>query len=192
MNKKIVLASSSPRRKDILEQMGLDFKIISSTFEENIEDLTFKYETIENLAYEKAFCVAKNLDEEFLVIGADTVVVLDGKILGKPKDFEHAKEMLKNLSGKTHFVVTSICIINSNSFEQKISSTTSHVEFKKLSDKILEDYLLEFRPYDKAGAYGIQELPDGFIENVSGSFENIIGLCPISLEKLLREFDTVV
>jgi len=191
MNKKIILASASPRRKNIVESMGLEFEIIPSNCEEFLEDLSFAYEKIEKLAQEKAFSVAQSIEEEVLVIGVDTVVVLDNQILGKPEDFEEAKEMLKRLDGKTHFVVTSICIINSKTKEEKLCSTTSYVEFETLSEKMIENYVINYNPLDKAGAYGIQELPEGFVKNIQGSFENIIGLCPLSLEKMLRDFDFV-
>lgn len=184
----LVLASGSPRRKEILEKMGLEFEVIPSDFEENLEDLAFDYGKIEDLAYNKALCVAKRLKEKVLVIGADTVVVLDEQILGKPKDYEDAKKMLENLSGKTHFVVTSICVLDSKTLNQKVSSVTSHVEFEFLSSESIENYLTEYKPYDKAGSYGIQELPTGFVKDIKGSFENIVGLCPLELEKILRDF----
>lgn len=192
VNIKLILASGSPRRKDILEQMGLDFKIIPSCCEEILENLDFTYEKIEKLAYDKAFCVAKLIKEETLVIGVDTVVVLDNQILGKPSGVEEASEMLNKLSAQTHFVVTSICIINSKTGIEKISSTTSYVEFENLTPKMIKNYVLNYKPYDKAGAYGIQELPEGFVKNITGSFENIIGLCPLSLEKILKDFNYVI
>lgn len=192
MNRKIILASASPRRKDILEQMKLKFEIIPPCCEEIIEDLSFKYEKIEKLAYDKAFCVAQSINENALVIGVDTVVILDNQILCKPEDFQEAIDMLDKLSGKTHFVVTSICVIDSKTEEVKTSSTTSYVEFEKLTQEMIENYVLKYKPYDKAGAYGIQELPKGFVKNVEGSFENIIGLCPVSLKKILTDFNYVI
>lgn len=191
MKKKLILASSSPRRKAILEKIGLDFEIIPSSFEENIEDLTFEYKKIEELAYQKALCVAKTFEREALVIGADTVVVLENQILGKPKDLKEAEKMLKNLSAKTHFVVTSICIIDSITLKEKICSTTSYVEFENLSEDAIQNYIKEFMPLDKAGSYGIQELPEGFVKTISGSFENIIGLCSDELVKMLKDLDFV-
>lgn len=186
--KKIVLASSSPRRKDILGTLDLEFEIIPSSYEEILENLDFTYEKIEELAYNKAKCVAQEVEHSALVIGADTVVVLEGQILGKPKDELDAVDMLNKLSGKTHFVVTSICVIDSENFEQKISSTTSHVEFEALSAEMINKYVNNYRPLDKAGSYGIQELPEGFVKSIKGSFENIIGLCPQSLINILQYF----
>lgn len=189
--KKFILASSSPRRRQILENMGLEFEVIPSDYEEILEDTGFSYEKIEELAYNKAKSVADKISSLFtlhssLIIGADTVVVLDDKILGKPKDKQDAFAMLKTLSGRRHFVVTSICVIEGKTKEKKQLSTTSYVEFEELSDELIRDYIEQFKPFDKAGAYGIQELPKGFVKKVEGSFENIIGLCPLAVNKLLN------
>lgn len=186
--KKIVLASGSPRRKEIFKTLDIDFEVIPSSYEEKLENNVFSYQKIENLAYNKALFVAKTIKEDALVVGADTVVVLNNNILGKPKDKTDAFNMLKSLSGKEHFVVTSICVLETPSLRKKINSTTSYVEFEILSDDMINSYIDKFKPFDKAGAYGIQELPQGFIKNVGGSFENIIGLCPKSLEKILAVF----
>lgn len=185
---KIILASSSPRRKDILEKIGLDFEIIPSNYEEIFASPNFEYNAIETMAYNKALSVAKSINEDCLVIGADTVVVLDKMILGKPQSENEAINMLKALSGNTHFVVTSICIINTENFEQKISSVTSYVEFEQLSDDIIKNYVKAYKPMDKAGAYGIQELPKGFVKKIDGSLENVIGLCSEKLSEMLRDF----
>lgn len=188
MIKKIVLASSSPRRKDILNKIGLEFDIIPSSFEEILDNLDFSYEKIEDLAYNKAKEVLPNVDYSALIIGADTVVVLGGQILGKPKDEVEAVEMLQRLSGQTHSVVTSLCIINSENLQKKVTSTTSYVEFEDLSDEMIKEYVNNFNPLDKAGSYGIQELPEGFVKRIEGSFENIIGLCPLAVLETLKFF----
>lgn len=186
--KRIILASGSPRRKQILSDMGLNFEVVKSPFVEEFDHSHFTYQEIERLAFGKARAVADEIKSDVLVIGADTVVVLDDKVLGKPKDFNKAKIMLEMLSGKKHFVVTSICVIDTNSNTTKIESTTSYVEFNKLSEEMIESYINDFKPFDKAGSYGIQELPSGFVKNVDGSFDNIIGLSSESLSKLLQEF----
>lgn len=186
--KRIILASGSPRRKQILFSMGLEFEVIKSPFVEEFDHSHFSYQEIERLAFGKARAVADEIKVDALVIGADTVVVLNDKVLGKPKDFDEAKTMLEILSGKKHFVVTSICIIDTTSNTTKIDSTTSYVEFNKLSDEMITAYIKDFKPFDKAGSYGIQELPSGFVKNVDGSFDNIIGLSSDSLSKLLQEF----
>lgn len=185
----IILASSSPRRKEILEKMGLKFDIIPSDYEEKWENLDFSYEKIEEMACNKAQAVADKLSSPLsLVLGADTVVVLNGKILTKPKDENDALFMLKSLSGKRHSVVTSICLINSKNGNKRVISTTSYVEFNELPDTLIANYVQKYKPFDKAGAYGIQELPEGFVKSIEGSFENIIGLCPQAVEKIINEF----
>lgn len=194
MKKKLILASSSPRRKDILEKMGLKFEVIKSDYEEILECSDFTYKKIEELAYNKAKYVLDIITissfpfTSFLVLGADTVVISDGKILGKPKDEEEAILMLKQLSGKKHSIVTSICVINSKNLKKKTLSTTSFVEFKILDDNLIRNYVEKYKPLDKAGSYGIQELPEGFVKNIEGSFENIMGLCPLAVREILNEF----
>lgn len=182
---KIILASSSPRRRDILKETNLEFEIIPSKYEEDHTQTVFSYEFIESLAYNKALEVAKRITEEALVIGADTVVVIDNEILGKPKDEKEAILTLKRLSGRKHMVVTGIAVINSKNLIVKKTAVTSYVEFEILTDNQITTYVKEFKPLDKAGSYGIQELPSGFIKNVEGSFKNIIGLCPEALMKLI-------
>ncbi|MGN1125452.1 MAG: nucleoside triphosphate pyrophosphatase [Candidatus Gastranaerophilaceae bacterium] len=186
--KRLILASTSPRRKKIFEDLGLDFEIIPSSYEEKLENHVFSYKKIENLAYNKAFAVAKNIVSVSIVVGADTIVVLNNQILGKPKDRDEAFTMLKALSNKEHFVVTSICAIETPSMRKKIVSTTSYVTFNELSDEMINSYIENFKPFDKAGSYGIQELPHGFVKNIGGSFENIIGMCPKALNKTLSVF----
>lgn len=187
---KIVLASSSPRRKDILEKMGLEFEIIPSSYEEFLENSDFTYEKIEELAYNKAKAVADTISSS-LILSADTVVVLDREILGKPQDKTDAICMLKRLSGQTHSVVTSICVINTENSEKKLLSTTSYVEFETLGDEVIIDYVENYNPLDKAGSYGIQELPEGFVKGIEGSFENIIGLCPLAVKEALDYFSNI-
>ena len=182
---KIILASSSPRRQNILKETNLKFEVIPSKYEEDHTQTVFSYEFIKNLAYNKALEVANRTTEEALVIGADTVVVLDNEILGKPKDADDAVNMLKRLSGRTHKVVTAIAVINTKDKSVKKTAVTSIVEFENLTDEMINAYVRDYKPLDKAGSYGIQELPSGFVKNVEGSFKNIIGLCPDALLKLI-------
>lgn len=188
---KIILASSSPRRSDILNSMKLDFEIIPSSYVEPHDMTDFSYEFVENLAYNKALSVAKNLHsngDEKLVIGADTIVVIDNKILGKPKDYEDAFLMLKKLSGRTHYVVTAVSVINSLNFESRTISDTTYVTFCELSDERIKYYIDNYKPFDKAGAYGIQELPEGYVSAIDGAMDNVVGLPSKVLYKLLEEF----
>ncbi|MBD5403080.1 septum formation protein Maf [bacterium] len=174
---KIILGSSSPRRADILKKMKLDFEIIPSSYVEPHDKADFSYDFVENSAYNKALYVAKEYrNEEFSVIGADTIVVIDNKILEKPKDYQDAKNMLKSLSGKTHFVVTAVAVVDSKTLDSKVKSTTTYVTFEDLSDEQIDYYINNYKPFDKAGAYGIQELPNGFVKSVDGELDNVIGL----------------
>ena len=184
---KIILASNSPRRKKILTDLGLDFEVIPSNYEEKLETDTFSYDLIEDLATQKACDVVNRVGKDEIVLGADTVVVLHNKILGKPKDKEDAFKMLKELSGQTHMVVTSLCGINTRTNRAALLSTTSYVRFKELSDELIQYYIDEFNPLDKAGSYGIQELPDGILDKYEGSFDNIVGLAPEAVTAVIEK-----
>lgn len=191
-NFKIILASSSPRRIEILKGIGLNFETIPSGYEEVLDSFDFSYEKIEDLAFNKALDVFNkikynsSLTKKYsLILSADTVVVLDNQILGKPKNKDEAFNMLKNLGGKRHMVVTSVCTINLKTTDKKMLSETSYVEFEDLTDETITSYIEKYNPFDKAGAYGIQELPDGFIKSIEGSFKNIMGLCPEVVKKLI-------
>ena len=185
---KIILASSSPRRANILRKAKIEVEIMPSPYVEDHTQTAFSYNFIEKLAYNKAKAVIHLLKEEALIIGADTVVVMDNQILGKPHNAENAYRMLKNLSGKTHIVVTSIAVIDSKTGKYKIESTTSYVTFENLTDAKINYYIENFRPFDKAGSYGIQEMPEGYIKSYTGDLENIIGISSKSLKKLLDNF----
>lgn len=182
---KIILASSSPRRADILKKHNIEFKIIPSPYVEDHSTTDFSYDFIENLAYNKAKAVVPLVNEQSLIVGADTIVVLDGKILGKPNGYDGAFEMLKNLSGKTHHVVTAIAIINSTTGDYKIKSTTSEVTFENLTDEQIKYYIDNFKPFDKAGSYGIQEMPKRYIKSYTGDLENIIGISSKTLFEMI-------
>ena len=184
--KKIVLASSSPRRAAIMEKTKVKFEIIPSPYIEDHTTTVFSYEFVENLAYNKAKAVIPLIKEPATIIGADTVVVLDGEILGKPDGETGAFEMLKKLSGKTHSVVTSIVVIDSQTGEYKKDSTTSYVTFENLTDEKIHYYIDNFKPFDKAGSYGIQEMPEGYIKSYESDFENIMGMSSKSLINLLN------
>ena len=184
---KIILASNSPRRKKILTDLGLEFDVIPSNFEEKLETDIFSYDLIEDLATQKACDVVNRVDNDKIVLGADTVVVLHNKILGKPRDKKDAFDMLSELSGNTHMVVTSLCGINTKTNRAALLSTTSYVRFKNLTKEIINHYIEEFNPLDKAGSYGIQELPDGILDKYEGSFDNIVGLDPQAVLSVLEK-----
>lgn len=186
---KLILASNSPRRKKILTDLGLNFEVIPSNYDEKLEDDVFSYEKIEDLATQKCLDVVRRADKNSLVLAADTVVVLHNKILGKPHSKEEAFEMLKSLSGATHSVVTSVCAINKKTNRAALISTTSYVRFKELTDEMIHHYIDQFNPLDKAGSYGIQELPPNYLDKFEGSFENIVGLCPEAVKSVLKQLE---
>lgn len=180
---KIILASASPRRKQILENAGLIFEVHASSFDEKLKSHDFSKEIIEQFAYNKAKDVAEKFPED-IVISADTVVVFDDKIFMKPKDKEDAFGMLKSLSGKTHFVQTSICMLCKD--KKLIKSIKTNVTFNDLSDELINYYIENYKPFDKAGAYGIQELPEGFVKSIDGDFENVMGISSYHVKEMLR------
>ncbi len=183
--KRIILASNSPRRKELLTKAGIKFDIIPSSYEEKLNNNEFSYKKIENLAYNKALAVANKTNDNAIIIGADTVVVYNNKILTKPKNHEDAINDLKTLSNIEHIVVTSICIIDKYTDTTKIKSVTTKVHFTDLTEEMIHNYIDTYRPYDKAGAYGIQELPPSFIKYIDGSLENVIGLCTKTVISML-------
>ena len=182
---KIILASSSPRRADILKKHNIEFKIIPSPYVEDHSTTDFSYAFIENLAYNKAKAVVPLVKEPSTIIAADTIVVLDGKILGKPNGYDGAFDMLKSLSGKTHHVVSAIVVMDSDTQNYKKQSTTSEVTFENLTDEQIKDYIDNFKPFDKAGSYGIREMPKGYIKSYTGDLENIIGISSKTLLEML-------
>lgn len=182
---KVILASASPRRKEILQNTKLDFDIQKSDIEEVILENESPEDMVVRLAYEKAFDVAKR-NTDRLVIGADTIVALDNEVLGKPKDQNEAYQMIKRLSNKTHKVITGISLINLK--ENKIIKdyVVSFVTFKDLSEDSIKDYINTNESLDKAGAYGIQGYGALLVKNIQGDYFNIVGL-PISrLSDLLK------
>ncbi len=171
---KIVLASNSPRRRELLSYFNIRFSVISSDFIEENPDKS-PVETVKKFALGKAESVFNNLTDKksVLVLGADTVVFLDGEILGKPDSEENAKQMLKKLSGKTHEVISGYAIITAN--EKIVGYDKTLVTFNDLSDKLIFDYIKSGLYKGKAGSYGIQ---DGFplVKSYIGSLNNVIGL----------------
>lgn len=182
----IILASASPRRKEILENTNTKFEIIKSEIDEVILDNELPSQVVMRLAFEKSIDIALKHPDS-LVIGADTVVVLNNNILGKPKDSSDAFNMIKQLSGKTHQVITGISLINLNVNQKIIDYVVSNVKFKNLSEEDIKDYIQTNESLDKAGAYGIQGFGAMLVEEIQGDYFNIVGL-PISrLSDLLKK-----
>lgn len=185
--KKIVLASASPRRKALLENLGLVFEAIPADIDETI-DGEFSEQLIEKLALDKADYVAQKLTESAIVIGSDTVVVVDNQILGKPKDKDDAERMLKLLSGKTHEVISAIALIDTSDNTILCDSVISKVKFRKLEDSEIENYINTGEPDDKAGAYAIQGFASVFVESIDGCYNNIVGISVYKLAQMLKKF----
>lgn len=180
---KLVLASKSPRRSEILKNAGIDFVVRVADADETIPAGTNPEDAVVFLAARKAMAVERAEDET--VLGADTVVVLDGEILGKPKDRDDAFNMIKRLSGRVHSVFTGVCVIG-NGISMTFAEETK-VEFYKLTDEEINTYVNTSEPYDKAGAYGIQGLASKFIRAIEGDYFNVVGL-PMSAiyQKILK------
>ena len=169
----MILASASPRRKEILENFGFSFKTIVKNIDET-SDKTHAEEKILEIAEKKARAVAIDFPDEN-VVGADTVVVVDGKILGKPKNKEEAFSMLKSLSGRSHEVITAFSFININKNISYSDYEITKVYFKNLTDDEINWYINTKEPMDKAGAYGIQGKGAFFVEKIEGDFFSVMG-----------------
>lgn len=185
--KKIILASTSPRRQQILSNLNIDYTAISPSYDEKKFNLSVTPDSIELLSLNKAKSVCNKITVSALVIGADTVVICEDKILGKPKNREDAYKMLRMLSGKTHYVMTGIAIADTENGRNYTSHDITYVTFNELSDNQIYNYIDNMQPYDKAGAYGIQELPADFVRKIDGETDNVIGLPTKILIKMLKE-----
>lgn len=188
----IILASASPRRRELMENMGLSFTVKVSEADESAVDTDVCPEIyVQELALLKAAAVAKDVikNKNAVVISADTVVVNNGKILGKPKDEADAKRILRSLSGRTHSVYTGFCVMRLCDAFTVCKNVRTDVVFKKLTAEKIEKYVKTSEPMDKAGAYGIQGLGAMLVEKIDGDYFNVVGL-PISelAEVLETEF----
>lgn len=182
----IILASASPRRKEILENTKLKFDIIKSDIDEIILEKEAPIQAVMRLAFEKSMDIASK-NEDDLIIAADTVVVLDENILGKPKDKDEAYNMIRSLSGRTHEVITGISLVNLGLSKKIIDYVVSTVKFKELSDEDIKDYIHTNESLDKAGAYGIQGYGAMLVEKIEGDYFNIVGLPISKLSDLLKK-----
>lgn len=184
---RIILASNSPRRKELLSQVGIAFEVIPSSFEEIITQLPIP-KLVEHFAYMKAKDVAQSVQGDALVIGADTVVYLEG-VMGKPSSKEDAFVMLRKLSGKQHLVISGISIINTSTGESITQHESTKVKMKELGSDEIKAYINTGEPIDKAGAYAIQGMGSLFVEGIEGDYFNVVGLPLFRLRKMLEHFD---
>ena len=174
-NYKITLASGSPRRQQFFRELGLDFEILLKEVEEIYPENLQGVEITNFLALLKASAFYNDINENEIVITSDTIVWLDNKALGKPKDFNHALEMLLQMAGKTHEVITSVCFKTASKMD--ILNCITKVTFSQITEKEIRYYLDVFKPFDKAGSYGIQEWIGLIgISRIEGSYTNVVGL----------------
>jgi septum formation protein len=172
---RFILASGSPRRRQLLEEAGYEFEVIAPPVEEVSHDwFTIREVTLCN-ATRKALFVAQTLPSA-VVLGADTLVSIDDQVLGKPADFKEATQILRRLSGRSHAVWTAVCICHSASGKSQTFCVGSEVEFRNLTDRAIRDYLEKIDPLDKAGAYAAQGYGKEIIQRIEGSYSNVVGL----------------
>ncbi|MFH1386332.1 MAG: Maf family protein [bacterium] len=181
----IILASASPRRKELLKRLVDNFTVIPSSVDEKLITAPTPEELAEKTALAKANDVAKN-EKDAIVIGADTIVILGDIILGKPKDNDEAYLMLKSLSGTTHKVVTGLAVIDTKTGKTQSTYVVSQVKMKNVSDQAIKDYISTGSPLDKAGGYGVQEIEDAFMAKIDGDLDNVVGLPVKTLKEMLK------
>lgn len=186
----LILASASPRRNELLRQIGCEFRIVPSNASELHSEQLTAQEISQLNAYRKARDVAKKFPDA-LIVAADTLVCLGTKLFGKPRSLEEAYTMLEQLSGETHQVVTGICLLHLREHRQKLFSETTSVKFHSLDAVKIRRYLMQINPLDKAGAYAIQEQGDDIVENISGSYTNVVGLPVERLREELASWESV-
>ena len=199
-NLHIILASKSERRKDILKREGYNFEVyVPETKEKDIIGEKYSEELVRECAREKAEAAYKELKADgrmvsaptisafalmTIIVSCDTVVVNDGIIVGKPKDKEDAKRILKSLSGSRHRVISAVCICKDG--EYCIENDTTYVKFRNLTNEEIENYIDERKPYDKAGSYGIQDEKFDFVESIEGSMDNVVGFPIEKFKEMIR------
>ena len=202
---KLILASGSERRRELLSWIGIPFEIVISDFDEGSVHERNPEKLVERLALEKAKAVAERIQksevpeklrhgagrsqkrEQSLVIGADTVVRVDHETIGKPKDEKDAARILRKLSGTTHVVFTGVAVVNAHSGESFVEAEKTRVTFRKLKEAEIRAYVASGEPLDKGGGYAIQMGAKGFVTSVEGSFTNVVGLPLLTLTGLLEK-----
>ena len=183
----IILASASPRRRELLERIGLTgFTVAAPNVDESVEPRLSPADTVEQLSLRKARAAAERFGPNDLIIAADTVVALDGGILGKPRDRDDAFAMLSALSGREHHVYTGVTVLRGNKIVTEHEETA--VTFRALSPDEIRGYIATGEPLDKAGAYGIQGVGALLVSGIRGDYSNVMGLPVFRLGQILREF----
>ncbi|MDB6023908.1 MAG: septum formation inhibitor Maf [Verrucomicrobiales bacterium] len=187
MTDSLILASASPRRAQLLRQLEVDFEVVPA----DINEVHYEHLTAGELCQMNAYYKCRHVSKKFpdaVVLGVDTLVTLNGKVYGKPKNLREAQTMLRELSGKTHEVMSGVCLIHLRTHQQKILVEKTSVKFHKLDATEIRDYLSRINPLDKAGGYAIQEHGDSIVEKIEGSYSNVVGMPMERLQKELAEF----
>ncbi len=185
--KKIILASSSPQRQELFQKFGFEFWVVPSNFDESSLTIGDPERLVKALALAKAKRVAE-VNEDAVVVGADTVVVLGDQVYGKPRDREHAKEMLTKLSGSTHSVITGIAVYDADTHSFITDSAETKLSFLPVSDLEIDAYVRSGEPFGKAGGYAIQGLGAFLVKEIEGDYENVAGLPLGRLARHLENF----
>jgi len=188
---KIILASTSPRRLRLLKGLGLKVKVVESKVRESKFNISNPQKLVKTLALTKAQEVARRT-KSGLIIGADTIVVHRGKILGKPKSPKEAKVMLGELSGKMHEVLTGLAVIDASTNKMMVDIVKTRVKFRKLTKEEISNHVATAKPLDKAGAYAIQGKAGLFVERIDGCYFNVVGLPLARLAEILKEFNVTL
>ena len=188
---KIILASKSKRRQELLKMLGINYEIVESTGNELIDNTLTPIENCQNISLEKAFDVQKKTNGDRIIIACDTIVCMDNQIYGKPKDYEDAFDMLKILSGRSHEVISCLTVIKVKNKKKiiKQESSTCKVYIDNMSDSEINEWLIKNKPYDKAGAYAIQEEFGKYITKIEGDYYTIVGLPINKLYNILKELE---
>lgn len=185
--RKIILASGSPRRKEILAKLGLKFTVVRNRYKEDMDLDLSPLGLAARLSEGKAESVAR-LHRNSIIVAADTFIAFQGAVLGKPKSTEEARRILKRLSGKRHSVLTGVTVIDTKTGRKSTEVAETLVYFRKLTRREIDAYVMTKEPLDKAGAYGIQELGALLVEKIEGDFFNVMGLPILTLVRLLGRF----
>ena len=186
----LILASQSPRRQELLQLLGVTFTIKTADIDETMDMAYTPQHEVRQVAARKAAKIAESADPGDVIISADTIVVIGGEILGKPKDTADAHRMLRLLAGQTHEVMTGLCVRQGERVKDDVVIT--RVTFRPLSDEEIDAYIATGDPMDKAGAYGVQGRAATFVSSLDGDFFSVMGLPVCRLTEMLREFDVKI
>ena len=185
--KKLILASASPRRRELLQKIGLKFEVDASNCAEEIDPAALPEELVRRISIDKAKAVAPR-HQNAVIIAADTIGVIGKKVLGKPHTAAEARKMLAQISGKAHLVITGLTVLDTATGKTITKTVTTKVYIKKLTRAEIDAYVATGEPLDKAGAYGIQGLGAVIVEKIEGDYFNVVGLPLFTLTEVLKEF----